>query len=127
MAAVKIFFDGGCRPNPGPMETAVVARGIAHVVADAGHGSSSEAEWRALLAAVALARAQGWQDVVLVGDSLATVEQARGRIGCRNPVLDRLRREYQALAAPIARVRLRHVPRARNLAGTVLEKRHGRL
>ena len=23
----KIFFDGGCRPNPGPIEVAVVAGG----------------------------------------------------------------------------------------------------
>jgi ribonuclease HI len=27
-AAVKIYFDGGCRPNPGNIETAVVAAGI---------------------------------------------------------------------------------------------------
>ena len=25
----KIFFDGGCRPNPGPMDIAVVTGGVA--------------------------------------------------------------------------------------------------
>lgn len=25
---IKIYFDGGCRPNPGQMETAVVARDV---------------------------------------------------------------------------------------------------
>ena len=31
---IKIYFDGGCRPNPGRMETAVVTGGAA-VVAQA--------------------------------------------------------------------------------------------
>ena len=49
---IKIYFDGGCRPNPGRMETAVVTGGAAVVVRDAGIGSSMDAEWLALIAAL---------------------------------------------------------------------------
>ena len=28
---LKVYFDGGCRPNPGPIEAAVVLRGAVHV------------------------------------------------------------------------------------------------
>src|SRR3546814_16080588 len=56
---IKIYFDGGCRPNPGKMETAVVTGGAAVVVRDAGIGSSQAAEWLALIAALRLARALG--------------------------------------------------------------------
>ena len=30
---IKIYFDGGCRPNPGKMETAVVTGGAAEHLA----------------------------------------------------------------------------------------------
>jgi ribonuclease HI len=56
--ARKLWFDGGCRPNPGRMETAVVARpNLVHP--DCGAGDSNRAEWLALLAAMAVARALG--------------------------------------------------------------------
>ena len=60
---VKIFFDGGCRPNPGPMEAAVVLRGAVHFHDDLGVGSNSDAEWLALIAAAQLARSQALHDV----------------------------------------------------------------
>lgn len=40
----KLYFDGGCRPNPGTMEIAVVVGGEAHVQPDMGIGSSMDAE-----------------------------------------------------------------------------------
>ena len=66
---LRIFFDGGCRPNPGMMEVAAVARGVTYRQDDIGHGGSEEAEWRALLHAVEVAAALGADDVELVGDS----------------------------------------------------------
>ena len=120
---LTLFFDGGCRPNPGPMETAVVVRGVAHVRADLGEGDNNAAEWLALLHAAELARAAGVQDVLLVGDAATVVNQALGRWRCRSahllPYLDR----YRVTVAGIARVHLRHVRRSRNLAGIVLDRR----
>lgn len=56
-ATIKIFFDGGCRPNPGRIETAVVARGITYYRRDCGVGSNNDAEWLALIhAGIALSK-----------------------------------------------------------------------
>lgn len=52
---LKIFFDGGCRPNPGRIEAAVVVRGVPHLFDDLGHGNNSDAEWLALICALELA------------------------------------------------------------------------
>ena len=53
---VKVFFDGGCRPNPGPIEAAVMIRGVAHLFDDLGCGNSHDAEWLALSRGVGLVR-----------------------------------------------------------------------
>lgn len=118
---LKLFFDGGCRPNPGRMETAVVAKGRVHLRADAGEGTSGEAEWRALLHAMDVAAALGAADIVLVGDSANVIAQAGGKAKCPASAQGDLQR-FRALAAGFARVRLRHVGRTRNLAGTALGK-----
>ena len=39
--ARKLWFDGGCRPNPGRMECAVVARGQTWFVPDCGQPCSA--------------------------------------------------------------------------------------
>lgn len=124
--ALKLFFDGGCRPNPGRMEAAVVARGMTHHLADMGTGTNSEAEWLALLHALEVARTIGARSVVLIGDSATVIAQARGVQRCRSDVLRRHHERFRVLAAEFDDIRLRHVRRAQNLAGTALEKSHGR-
>jgi hypothetical protein len=39
---LKIYFDGGCQPNPGMMELAVVAHGIAYFLDDVGCGTEDK-------------------------------------------------------------------------------------
>ena len=80
---IKIYFDGGCRPNPGKMETAVVTGGAAVVVRDAGIGSSQDAEWLALIAALRLARDLELTNFILLGDAAAVVAQANGAVRAR--------------------------------------------
>ncbi|WP_225204698.1 ribonuclease HI [Novosphingobium huizhouense] len=123
-ARVKVFFDGGCRPNPGAMECAVVTGGEAFVRDDLGQGGSHEAEWRAAIEALRLARARGLTDFVLLGDALAVIAVIEGRTRPR-PEAAPLLAQFEALAGG-EKVRVRHVPRARNLAGTALAKRHPR-
>jgi len=119
--ATKLFFDGGCRPNPGVMEAAVVVRGAVHYADDLGHGSSEEAEWRALLHALDLAAALQLRDIVLLGDAAGVTGQAQGTIRCRR--FARLLELYQAAVPTFERVRLRHIPRNQNLAGIALARR----
>ena len=120
---LTLFFDGGSQPNPGLIETAVVVRGVAHFRDYDRHGDNNEAEWLALLQAVELAAAAGATDVLFVGDSTVVVEQARGRWRCRSPQLQPYLAAFAAAAAAIPRVRLRQVPRSKNLAGIALARR----
>jgi len=116
-------FDGGSKPNPGKMELAVVTRGKAHFRDNIGEGDNNEAEWQALLFAVELARQEGAQDVLFVGDSALVIHQASGAWPCRSRQLQPHLTTFRQATADIARVRLRHVPRSKNLAGIALARR----
>jgi len=124
---LKLFFDGGCRPNPGAMEIAVVARGVTYHQADLGHGTNNDAEWLALIQALEVAQSLGATEIELVGDALTVVNQAKGLWKCRGPELQAHAARFRALAAAFARVRIRHVGRSQNLAGIALARRHAGL
>jgi ribonuclease HI len=116
---LKIYFDGGCRPNPGQIQVAVVARGVLHHVADLGHGSSEHAEWLALLHGLRVAKTMGERDFILLGDAAAVIAQANGKAKCRSPAL---LQQYQSQVATFERVHLRYIRRTQNLAGIALGK-----
>jgi ribonuclease HI len=124
MSRVKVFFDGGCRPNPGAMEIAVVAAGRTTVVRDLGHGTSEDAEWLALIEALTIAQALGLPDFVLVGDAADVVAKANGTVPARGRGRDHLA-QYLALAGGRP-PRVRLVKRSHNLAGIALARLHGR-
>jgi ribonuclease HI len=123
-ATLKIYFDGGCRPNPGRMETAVVVRGVAHLRPDCGHGTNNDAEWLALIHATEIALSIGTLDVVMLGDSALVVGQANLSAKCRSPQLRTYLENFQRLAADFTRIRVRKLPRNQNLAGIALAKTH---
>ena len=116
---VKVFFDGGCRPNPGAMELAVVARGQALVRRDLGYGTSFDAEWLALIAALELALTLDTPDVVLLGDAATVIQQANGTMKCRGAAIGHLA-AYRALLPAGVRPRVRYIKREQNLAGIAL-------
>lgn len=117
---VKLYFDGGCRPNPGVMEVAVVAQGQASIRHDLGHGSSFDAEWLALIEAQRIALTLG-PDHVLLGDAATVVAQANGAMKCRGVAIEH-RATLLALLPPGARPRVRYIKRTQNLAGIALER-----
>jgi ribonuclease HI len=123
---MRLYFDGGCQPNPGVIETAVVIGGVSHVVRNAGHGDNSTAEWLALIAAARIARDLGADDVTFLGDSALVIGQARGLVPCRRAELRTHLETYRGIVAPIGRVHVRHVARGRNLAGIALAGAHPR-
>jgi len=118
---IKIYFDGGCRPNPGKMETAVVTGGAATVVHDAGIGSSMDAEWLALIAALRLAQNLELTNFILLGDAAAVVEQANGAVRARGKAADHLA-TFHALVGNGPSPNIRHVKRTQNLAGIALAR-----
>jgi ribonuclease HI len=119
---LKIYFDGGCRPNPGQMETAVVVRGNLTLHPDCGYGTSNDAEWLALINAVEVALAIGAQDIILLGDSAIVIGQASGLAKCRSPELRAYLERFQTLSQDLTRIRLRRISRSQNLAGIALDQ-----
>lgn len=123
---LRVFFDGGCRPNPGMMEIAVVTRGRAWISQNLGPGTSGDAEWLALLEAIRIARSLDEPDFLLVGDSVMVVDQANGVSKCRSANLQAHLETFRQLAAAGPPLRIRHIRRSQNLAGIALAKTHDR-
>lgn len=115
---MKIFFDGGY--SPAGMEYALVAGGRTYMRRDLGDGSSMEAEWLALTAALTLANDLALAEAVLLGDAAAVIAQAHGAIRCPPAYRDHYER-FLALPRPAGRLRIRYVKRTQNLAGIALE------
>jgi ribonuclease HI len=122
---VKIFFDGGCRPNPGEMETAVVVAGRAHIRRELGYGTRIDAEWLALIHALEIALSLHLPEFVLLGDAADVVNQANGTVKCRDIGIEHLR-AFRALLGSSAPPRIRHIKRTQNLAGIALARLHPR-
>ena len=120
----KIYFDGGCRPNPGAMETAVVVRGEVHHRPVRGTGSSELAEWLALLDAVQIAATLGIADALVLGDSAAVVGQANGLARPGSAATRVLHGRFVERSAAFARLRVRRIKREQNLAGIALKQVH---
>lgn len=127
---VKVFFDGGCRPNPGPIEAAVVLRGVTHVFDDLGVGSNSDAEWRALVCALELAQSAGLANVELIGDAREVIGQANlalsGAAVSGATVSGGHAAAFLSVAAKGRPARIRWIKREQNLAGIALASRHPR-
>ena len=124
--STKLFFDGGCRPNPGPIECAVVRKGVTHYRHDLGEGTNNDAEWLAAIHALEIAELEGDRDITLLGDSTLVVTQASGKARCRSAGLEVHRNRFAELAERFDRVRIRHIGRAQNLAGIALARLHPR-
>jgi ribonuclease HI len=118
---LKIYFDGGCQPNPGAMEAAVVVRGVTHFFRGLGDGTNNDAEWLALIAALRVALALRVEDFVLLGDAATVIHQANGVWKCRGPELRAHRAVFDAIRGGCP-VRVRKVARAQNLAGIALAR-----
>lgn len=125
MRRVKVFFDGGCRGDRGRLETAVVVAGQATIASDIGFGTSSDAEWLALIHALELARSLALHDIVLLGDSADIVAKANGTLAPRPADQPHLAR-YHALLAGVGGIKVRRIKRSQNLAGIALAARHVR-
>jgi ribonuclease HI len=122
---IKVFFDGGCRPNPGPIEVAVVVRGARYVYDDLGTGTNSDAEWLALIRALELSQSLGLGAVDLIGDALEVIRQANHALKSAHAPHGHAA-DFMDLAGNGPPARIRWVKRAQNLAGIALAARHPR-
>lgn len=122
---VKVFFDGGCRPNPGQIEAAVVVRGVVQLFGDLGRGTSIDAEWLALICAMELSQSLGLSKIELIGDALDVVQQANRALDTGR-ALPGHATAFLAVAANAPPARLRWIKREQNLAGIALAALHPR-
>jgi ribonuclease HI len=122
---VKVFFDGGCRPNPGRIEAAVVVRGVEHLFDDLGVGTNSDAEWLALIRALELSRSLDLVGIELIGDAFEVIRQAN-RVLVSGHAVQRHAATFLALATKARPARIRWIKREQNLAGIALAARHPR-
>lgn len=122
---VKVYFDGGCRPNPGPIEAAVVVRGSLQVFDDLGTGSNSDAEWQALFCALKVSHVLELTHFELLGDAIEVVRQADLALRTGESANENAARflEVAELSPP---ARIRWIKREQNLAGIALNLRHPR-
>ena len=118
--SLKVYFDGGCRPNPGAISIAAVIRGSVDRRHDVGVGSSGDAEWLALLHALDVALAAGARDVIVLGDSAGTIDQAMGR--ARKRCAPEVQVRFNELCTRFDRLRFRRIKRTQNLAGIALDQ-----
>ncbi len=122
---IKVYFDGGCRPNPGKMEIAVVANGQVHILRDLGHGTNTDAEWLALIHALRIAQSLSLPGFVLLGDAAHVIGPATGAVKCRGAAIRHLE-AFRALAGDDAPPLIRYIKRTQNLAGIALARLHPR-
>jgi len=123
-ARLKIYFDGGCRPTPGTMELAVVVRGQEFVLREQGYGTSTDAEWLALIEACKISRCFENQPFIILGDCAPVIDQANGKAKARGSS----QAHFEAFQRVVRgnRPRIRYVKRSQNLAGIALQKLHPR-
>lgn len=123
---LKVYFDGGCRPNPGPIEVCAVVRGVARFRTDLGCGTNGEAEWLALIHALECAQESTAQPFDLIGDSRSIIAQAKGNAKPRTAADRAHLARFKRLAERQPPARIRWIRRAQNLAGIALNARHAR-
>lgn len=124
---MKIYFDGGCAPNPGQMSSCIVIcpdgeKAQAHTMMDLGYGTNNVAEWSAFIWAAEWAKDNGVKKCVVLGDSMLVIKQASGLWKINHELFATLLEQFKQIAKGVE-FELGHVPRNSNLAGIYLE--HG--
>ncbi|WP_196799502.1 ribonuclease HI family protein [Verrucomicrobium sp. 3C] len=122
---MKIFSDGACAGNPGPMGIGGLlldgGRCVERFSQNAGHGTNNEAEYLAVIRALELAVKHSARAPVLHADSQLIVNQLNGGYAVRQPSLQRLHRKAVELARRLpGGVRFVWIPREQNTEADAL-------
>ena len=119
---VELWFDGGCRPNPGPAASAAIVRDLdgrtlRHCGRAHAHATVNVAEWTGFIMGLEAARDLGATCVRAYGDSQLVVNQFTGKFGVHAEELRTLALEASRVAQSFAEgVTATWIPRERNAA-----------
>jgi ribonuclease HI len=127
----QAWFDGSAHPNPGRCGIGAVLRGpdgqALEISQAAGHGNSSEAEYRALIAVLQAALGMGADGLTIYGDSQVVVNDVNGSEDDAAPILEQYRVMARALLTQLPKASLRWIPRHKNGEADALSQRAVRL
>ncbi|GEM_PF-1012917 len=111
-------FDGACKLNPGLMGVGVVIVSggveIGSISKCAGEGTSSVAEWLALVTLLELAQERGVEVLEVRGDSLMVINQMTGRWKMKAEHLRQYRERARRLLSQFRQVSFKWVRRSEN-------------
>ncbi|MDQ2071216.1 ribonuclease HI [Haloarcula sp. NS06] len=115
---VHAYFDGASRGNPGPASVGYVLVNDSGIVTEGGEtigtATNNQAEYKALIRAVEVARDYGFDDVHIRGDSELIVKQVRGEWDTNDPELRENRVRVRELLTDFDDWQIEHVPREIN-------------
>ncbi|EMA28765.1 ribonuclease HI [Haloarcula japonica] len=115
---VHAYFDGASRGNPGPASVGYVLVDDSGIVTEGGEtigtATNNQAEYKALIRAVEVARDYGFDDVHIRGDSELIVKQVRGEWDTNDPELRENRVRVRELLTDFDDWQIEHVPREIN-------------
>jgi ribonuclease HI len=129
--AILLQFDGASNPNPGPSCGAVVLlrteTGSSWIpFYEAGvynrHWTNNQAEYEGLILGLRIAKAQGFQEVLIEGDSALVVSQTTKEWKCSDSKMQEKQSEVQELLKSFTFVGIRHVLRHFNQHADALSK-----
>ena len=113
-----VHIDGAARGNPGPAAYSLILRrpGLPTIeeAEPIGKATNNVAEYTALVRALERASELGVKALAVFSDSELLVKQMNGEYRVKNPDLQELYQEAQALRKRFDRVTLTHVRRAEN-------------
>lgn len=117
------WFDGSAKPNPGNCKIACILHSpdgkVTQHTANIGHGDSSDAEYQALIAALTLLTQQvtqpETQTVLLRGDSLVVINDVLAVEAKASRLLSTYRQQALELMQSLPRLKLKWVPRHKNI------------
>jgi len=115
---VHAYFDGASRGNPGPASVGYVLVDDSGIVTEGGEtigtATNNQAEYKALIRAIEVAREYGFDDVHIRGDSELIVKQVRGEWDTNDPELRENRVRVRELLTDFDDWQIEHVPREIN-------------
>lgn len=126
-----LYTDGGARGNPGPAGTGAVLETESgsrrELSSFLGKATNNQAEYRALLSGLALAKRQGVTELECYLDSELLVKQMKGEYKVKDSDLQLLYREAQHFSKQFEVITFTHIPREKNkeadrLVNEVLDK-----
>ena len=128
MSKIIIHSDGAARGNPGPAGAGALLRDeggavLAEVSEYIGEATNNQAEYRALVFALAEAKRLGATSVAIYADPELMVRQIKGEYRVKNEGLRPLFQQAQRVLQAIGAYTIEHLPRERNREADKLANR----